>query len=38
MKMGATLFSWAKTYKGDYDIVANGTSCRHQIRGDGTAV
>ena len=37
MKMGATLFSQVKTYKGDYDIVANGTSCRHQIS-DGTAV
>lgn len=37
MKMGATLFSQVNTYKSDYDIVANGTSCRHQIS-DGTAV
>lgn len=37
MKMGASLFSYVSKYKNDNVIVANGTSCRHQIR-DGTAV
>ena len=37
MKMGASLFSYVKRYKNENVIVANGTSCRHQIS-DGTNV
>ena len=37
MKMGASLFSYVNRYKNENVIVANGTSCRHQIS-DGTNV
>lgn len=37
MKMGASLFSYVNRYKNENVIVANGTSCRHQIN-DGTNV
>ena len=37
MKMGASLFSYVNKYKKETVIVANGTSCRHQIS-DGTNV